>query len=263
MWRRKKCQRSWTSAQNHISHAHARSTQASDAAPFIRATKMRQWNTLVQLLHFDGGYFYSTFLYFRCFFHLIYYVQILITKQCGEYRFYNGVLFIFLMVLLCLSRSTRSSGFWWSFFLRSFFYNRLYNFRGYKERTAIDSIVCFINVINLVRSRSENDRKTKSKKKIINEKESGQAYLILHADTLLILKYAVALCVTGSNYKNWNCALHRVRACAPHSMTYCRKDDSIEMYSQKMHSECLPLPSRSWSSQFFLVFDKKKKKKNS
>lgn len=77
----------------------------------------------------------------------------------------------------------------------------------HKERTnywlAWFFFFLFINDINLVRSQGEKEQQQQNihRDNQIKEKESGQAYLILHADTLLILKCAVALCVTGSNYR--------------------------------------------------------------
>lgn len=45
------------------------------------------------------------------------------------------------------------------------------------------------------------ETKTKKKKKVNREREWTSPLNTSHADTLLILKCAVALCVTRSNYK--------------------------------------------------------------
>lgn len=127
----------------------------------------------------------------------------MITKRCREYRSYNGVLFIFLMVsseFCALSGQVEYHS----------IYNRTsYFFFGWTQRTdklltrLIFFFFLFINDINLVRSQGEKEQQQQNihRDNQIKEKESGQAYLILHADTLLILKCAVALCVTGSNYR--------------------------------------------------------------
>lgn len=89
----------------------------------------------------------------------------------------------------------------------------------------------------------------------MDAQHTGQAYLILHADTLLIFKCALSRCVWPDQITKTGIALSA--PCvergsgggggggsddgAPGEWRIVQKDDSIEMYLREMHFECMAL----------------------